>query len=136
MKINRTASAIAIAFALTGAANEDGPEIHILATPSAMNAETGGTVDIVETVHPKAGVAWTPSFSLGTKAPGMSHTQAVDALTVTDAQGQIPGNLARNDAEGSFVWTASRPAKGDVVARYRLPVVNDNPISGGPPTYL
>jgi len=136
MKIKLTASAIALAFALTGAAKGDAPAINILATPSAMNAETGGTVDIVETIHPKAQAAWIPSFSLGTKAPGMSHTQEVAGLMVTDALGQIPGALARDDAEGSFVWTASRPAKGDVVARYRLPVVNDNPISGGPPTYL
>jgi predicted metalloprotease with PDZ domain len=130
------ASVVALAFVLGGAAKDADPEIHILATPGAMSAETGGTVDIVETIHPKSGADWTPSFSLGTKAPGMAHTQKVEALTVSDAQGALAGTLDQNDAEGSFVWTASRPAKGAVVAHYRLPVVNDNPISGGPPTYV
>lgn len=130
------ATAATLLLASAASAGPAGPEIRLHVTPSRMSTDAGGTVDIVETVRPAPSAAWTPSFSLGTRAPGMSQAQHVDGLTVSDARGIIPGTLDRDDAEGRFVWTASRPATGDVVARYRLAVVNDNPISGGPPTYL
>src|SRR5207253_4381554 len=103
----------------------------ILIKPRAMNESVGkGNVDVSMTIPAVDVAAGAPLFSLSTMVPGASKPQAVEDLTVSDAQGSVPLE-SRN--QGVRQWSSTRPVKGELAVRYRLPIENSPMTQGGPP---
>jgi len=113
-------------------ASEPAPLMTVLIKAGPI-AQGKGDVDVSLKVPRVNVAAGAPLLSLGTFTPGQSQAQAVADLAVTDSDGPVP-LIAGGPKDGA--WTAGRAVRGEMVVRYRLPVVNAPPISGGPPTNL
>ncbi|QNA83167.1 hypothetical protein G4G27_03445 [Sphingomonas sp. So64.6b] len=108
------------------------PLIDILITPDKISeADNRGAVAIQLTVPDLDVAAGGQLLSLGTAVPGAGRPQPVADLAASDAKGPIP---LTNAGEGE--WTTARAVTGRVVVRYRLPLENVAPVSGGPPINL
>lgn len=106
------------------------PLARIVIRPGAMSEAAGGIVEITEFFPEMDVPAGAPLLSIQNSAPGMSFPQAMEGLVVSDAQGPVP--LVPNEQVAPTAWTATRAVGGEVVVRYRLPIVNDRDATGGP----
>ena len=106
------------------------PLARISITPSAMDESKGGTVDVVEVFPEMTADSGAHLLSIANFAPGLTLTQRMEDLVVTDDQG--PVTLTPNKAEAPDSWDTTRKVSGTLTIRYRLPIVNDTHATGGP----
>ncbi len=109
------------------------PLLRILITPTAMDEQRGGSVDVAITIDTLDVAAGEPLFTLPDMAPNMPSPQPRTDVVVTDAEGPVPLAVAA-EAAGSQPWTATRRVHGEVTATYRLSI--DNRRGSGPPINL
>ena len=131
----RLCAAIALVTGFGGMATAqptEAPLIDVLITPSKISeADNRGEVAVQVTTPGVDVAAGAPFLSIGTAVPGAGRPQPVVDLVASDASGAVP---LTNSGEGE--WTAGRRVAGQLVVRYRLPLENVVPVSGGPPINL
>jgi predicted metalloprotease with PDZ domain len=124
------AAAVLAVSAAWAAPTHDVPLARIVITPSAMSESDGGTVDVVEVFPEMTAESGAHLLSIANFAPGLTLTQRMEDLVVTDDQGPVA--LTPNKAEFPDSWNTTRKVSGTLTIRYRLPIVNDTHATGGP----
>jgi predicted metalloprotease with PDZ domain len=124
-------AAVALAVSAAWAVpTHDAPLASVVITPSAMSESDGGTVDVVEVFPQMTAETGAHLLSIANSAPGLTLTQRMENLIVTDDQGPVA--LAPNKDEFPDSWNTTRKVSGKLTIRYRLPIVNDTHATGGP----